>query len=883
MIIETAIVQNRQKLDSKPLPDKNAIMSALQTLFTPGDVVELRAFGSNGKKQISAGYFDSDHWHLLAEQATALSAKGAAVYITLNPVEPQLLGRYSNRVEPYATATTTDKQILCRRWLLIDLDPVRPAGTSATHLQLAAARIKAQDLNAYLHNLGWPMPIFAESGNGFHLLFSIDLPNDESSTALVKAVLGTLANRFDDPVIKVDQAVYNASRICKLYGTVANKGDHTDSMPWRLSKILHVPKRVDVTTVQLESTLPAPPASTKQEQVTQKATRTIEPRTGAFNLEELLLRSGLEFKVDQHDGMERFKLATCPFNTDHVNGEAAIFREVSGRLRFKCQHDSCSSKHWRDVRDLLDGPRASEAVNVVQGTTLAKTDQSGSVVDSTPNDWPEPTPLPDELPPVDAFQAELLPASLRPHVMDIAHRMQCPPDFPAIAVIVAISSLIGPRAVIQPKVLDEWQVTPNLWGFIVGRPGVKKSPALSEALKPLSRLQAKEFDLLKAAHDTWKIDVKVANMLGESNEKKAKGLADKDPFAARALLAPIETPLEPTARRYIVNDATVEKLGEILQQNIWGTLTFRDEVYSLLTSLDKQGQEDARGFYLQGYDGDKSYTVDRIGRGTVHIPRLCLSMIGGIQPGRIQEYVRDAVAGGSADDGLLQRFGLAVWPDLVGDYIHVDQRPDLEARQTAWSVFDRLATLEPASDTEPVVWRFDDAAQAHFVDWLIGFENEIRGNSLHPAMVSHLAKYRKLVPALALIFALIDTPDSGSLIGEPELLRALAWYKYLRTHANRLYSAAVIPETTNSATLLKRIRDGKLTGKDGQVLDSFTPRQLAVKHWSGLATPEAVRKAADLLVDYDWLRKETIAPSAAGGRPSERYLINPDLLKNAAT
>jgi putative DNA primase/helicase len=150
-------------------------------------------------------------------------------------------------------------------------------------------------------------------------------------------------------------------------------------------------------------------------------------------------------------------------------------------------------------------------------------------------------------------------------------------------------------------------------------------------------------------------------------------------------------------------------------------------------------------------------------------------------------------------------------------------------------------------------------------------------------MVSHLAKYRKLIPALSLIFALIDTPDSGGLIGEPELLRALAWYKYLRTHANRLYSAAVIPETTNSATMLKRIKDGKLTGKDGGVLDSFTPRQLAVKHWSGLGTPEAVRKAADLLVDYDWLRKETIAPGAAGGRPSERYLINPALLKTAAT
>lgn len=114
--------------------------------------------------------------------------------------------------------------------------------------------------------------------------------------------------------------------------------------------------------------------------------------------------------------------------------------------------------------------------------------------------WPEPTPLPNALPPVDAFDADLLPEALRPWVMDIAHRMQCPADFPAVAALVALSSLIGARAVIQPKTRDDWQVVPNLWGAVVGRPGVKKSPALGEALRPLNRLQAKEMELYQAAH-----------------------------------------------------------------------------------------------------------------------------------------------------------------------------------------------------------------------------------------------------------------------------------------------------------------------------------------------------------------------------------------------
>ena len=491
--------------------------------------------------------------------------------------------------------------------------------------------------------------------------------------------------------------------------------------------------------------------------------------------------------------------------------------------------------------------------------------------------WPEPSPLPDALPPVQAFDAELLPWALRGWVTDIAHRMQCPVDFPAVSALVAISSLIGARAVVQPKERDDWQVVPNLWGALIGRAGVKKSPALGEALKPLNRLQATEFEQWELAHNAWELDCKVTAMQDEANEKKAKGLASKDRAAARALLEPVDTPAEPMARRYIVNDATVEKLGELLQQNPWGTLSYRDELYGLLTGLDKQGQEGSRAFMLQAYDGNQGYTFDRIIRGTVHIPRVCLAMIGGIQPGRIQEYVRGAVAGGSGDDGLLQRFGLAVWPDTAGEFVHVDQWPDTPAKQTSWAVFERLAELQPAGETDPHVWRFEAAAQALFVEWLVPFETEIRGDELHPAMISHLAKYRKLIPALALVFALIDTPDSGGVIHETELIRALAWGDYLRTHANRLYAAAVIPETAGARALLTKIKTGKLADRDGVILDSFTPRQVAQKSWTGLETPDEVRKAADVLADYDWLRQDVQASGdvMGRGRPSDRYIINP--------
>ncbi|NWF45282.1 DUF3987 domain-containing protein [Hydrogenophaga sp. D2P1] len=493
--------------------------------------------------------------------------------------------------------------------------------------------------------------------------------------------------------------------------------------------------------------------------------------------------------------------------------------------------------------------------------------------------WPDPVPLPDALPAVPAFDDELLPKALRGWVADIAHRMQCPPDFTAVGAVVALSSLIGARAVVAPKARDDWRVVPNLWGLIVGRPGVMKSPALSEVLKPLHRLEATEREQWQAAHEAWQLDCMVADMAAEANAKQARGLAAKEPAKARALLAPGDTPVEPLARRYVVNDATVEKLGELLTVNQWGVLVYRDEIHGLLCSMDRQGQEGARGFYLTGYDGNQGHAVDRIGRGESYIPRVCLAMLGGIQPGKLQSYVREAVAGGAGDDGLLQRFGLAVWPDVSREFVYVDRWPDTPAKQAAWAVFDRLGQLRPASDTAPQEWRFTPGAQALFEEWLVPFENEIRGEDLHPALVSHLSKYRKLIPALALIFALVDTPDSGGAIHPTELIRAVAWGEYLRSHAERIYAAAVIPETAGAKQLLDKIRAGKLCDGDGVILEAFTPRLVAVKHWAGLGTPDAVRKAADLLADYGWLARESVPAGPSGGRPTERYQIHPALLK----
>ena len=279
-------------------------------------------------------------------------------------------------------------------------------------------------------------------------------------------------------------------------------------------------------------------------------------------------------------------------------------------------------------------------------------------------EWPEPRPLPDGLLPVAQFDYELLPPVVCNRVQDIAERMQCPPDFPAVASMVTLASLIGRRCGIAPKRADDWVVVPNLWGMAIGRPGIMKSPPLAEVMKPLQVLQASAHAHFDRAQEDYQASLMVAGeaerVAKESIRKLLKDGKNTE-AAERAQAAMREGSEEPACRRYVVNDSTVEKLGEILNENPFGVLLFRDELNGFFRSLERQGHEADRAFYLECWNGDGSFTYDRIGRGTLHIGGACLSILGSIQPGPLAGLVRGLR--GSGDDGLLQRFQLAVWPN----------------------------------------------------------------------------------------------------------------------------------------------------------------------------------------------------------------------------
>ena len=368
-----------------PCAHVESILGAIDALHQPDAVVELRAIFSKGRKRTDAGYFDAEHRQDLAQHAARLNKAGAAVYINLNPIDPQLLGRYANRIEKYATATATDKDVTRRRWLLLDFDPKRPKDTAATPAQLEAAKSLARESYRYLSSLGWPNPVTAESGNGVHLLYPVDLPNDAATASLMQAVLNELADKLDNDTVGLDRTVFNAGRVCKLYGTVANKGDNTPAAPWRLSRLLTNQRTGIVTVKQLQSV--AAPPETRQK---------FERQSNAvFDLTDFLVRLGIGYTRDQHGGRDRYKLDQCPFEPEHGKGESAIFQSTDGTLGFRCLHNGCSDRTWRDLRELVDGPRdqrhqgkTNQGQKEQKSSTFSRVELiNGGTIQPTPIRW----------------------------------------------------------------------------------------------------------------------------------------------------------------------------------------------------------------------------------------------------------------------------------------------------------------------------------------------------------------------------------------------------------------------------------------------------------------------------------------------------------------
>ena len=412
----------------------------------------------------------------------------------------------------------------------------------------------------------------------------------------------------------------------------------------------------------------------------------------------------------------------------------------------------------------------------------------------------------------------------------------------------------------------------------MGDPSSKKSPALGTVTRFLDRLEAKEAEKLEDAKKIFAAETAAfeahQSAVRVSMKKAAGGKPDHLKMnTAIADLQDLQPPEEPKERRFKSNDSTVEKLGDLLVHNPQGMLVYRDELIGLLASWEKEGKEGDKAFYLEGWNGTASFNIDRIGRGSLHIKNLCISVFGGIQPELLERYLA-GITNSLDNDGRIQRFQVMVYPNAV-PWEWRDRYPVKGAREAVRDLFDRLAVFDPVQDgatphddfVKLPHFCFDDAAQDIFVEWCSELHTVQIANEQSPLMQQHFGKFEKLFCSIALILHLAE----GSIgpVTAPSALRAAAWCEYLTGHARRIYGLVEAAKVTTARMVSRRLAEGKLD-------DGFTVRDMVRKQWSGITTALQAETALAILEENGHVQSQD---GINLGRPTVRYYVNPQIRK----
>jgi len=506
--------------------------------------------------------------------------------------------------------------------------------------------------------------------------------------------------------------------------------------------------------------------------------------------------------------------------------------------------------------------------------------------------WTTPNPIETKTPPVQAMTKDLMPVALKTWLSDVSHRMQTPADFATVSALVVFGSVIGSGCAIRPKRVDDWEVIPNIWGACIGQPSVVlKTPSMQEIIRLLDRLQADYgkqheseqalFDADNFINDTMMKDVekKIKEAItgkGKTAQAKSDDVALLRDEYARMKSAADEAPAR---RLFKTNETSIQSMTVLQNQNERGLLVFRDELTGLLVKWDREDHADERAYYLEGWNGNGSYTDMKISRGLTDAKNICISLLGGIQPDKLKRYLHQAMKGNN--DGLMQRLQLAVWPDLPKNWQLIDTVPDKAEKQRTYDLLATLAELDfiqagaiqGEHDDRPH-FNFNDEAQAIFNEWLTNLQVVKIQHEDNPLMAEHFGKFRSLMPSLALIFHCIDIADSGAGgdITAQSARLAVAWCDYLESHARRIYAMAKSPEHEAAVRLSKKINAKQLP-------NPFTAKVVYDKGWHGLSDRQDVEAACEILIEENWLTMEIKSATGRKGRPpAPEYLIHPIFL-----
>lgn len=326
------------------LSPTQAIKAMLDIIHEPGEVFEVRV--PKAKAGTLSGYFDDTS--KAAIFINRENGKHQSIYATVNPVKPALLARMENRIA-ISQVTTTDAEIEKRRWFLLDFDPKRPTGISSTDAEMGLAKAKAEEVHSWLASIGWPEPIQACSGNGWHLMYRVDEPNDDDTRLVFEFATKMLSTIFSDQGVDIDVSVFNASRVWKVYGTKSMKGSSTEERPHRTAYIHSIPDTIEVVDRAKLDNVARPLRESKSDE--------FKDMTGEYigDMVKWLADRGQTVVSGPRPmfGSEgqKWVISRCPFDHNHVNPIVGL---VNNRPVFRCLHNSCSSYRWKEFREKID-------------------------------------------------------------------------------------------------------------------------------------------------------------------------------------------------------------------------------------------------------------------------------------------------------------------------------------------------------------------------------------------------------------------------------------------------------------------------------------------------------------------------------------------------
>lgn len=293
---------------------------------------------------VAVGYFDN--WEAALRAVENEPSQYKAAYFTLNPLKlPAEIPVNPQALTPSRNAAGAS-DVARRTWLLVDLDPPRPAGVNSTDAEKQAAREQVDAVCEYLKSRNWPDPMLCDSGNGWHLLYRIDLPNDPDTAELVRGVLARLHQLFP----MVDAGNHDAPRLCKLYGSWARKGEHSEERPWRRSAIVEAGSDAVVTEAQLRELVPPP--------LTIQASASKADDVKLSSLLGFLDYYGVALRSEPREVTGGWQIEIeCPWTAEHSSETRrdTVVSFIAGIGNgFKCFHSHCAERRWREFRAELE-------------------------------------------------------------------------------------------------------------------------------------------------------------------------------------------------------------------------------------------------------------------------------------------------------------------------------------------------------------------------------------------------------------------------------------------------------------------------------------------------------------------------------------------------